>query len=154
MTQASCCMSIAFDIDQALWIPGCAGISPGLIAAANRLAGAVGSDQRYDSTAAGHADGGGEEDLTAPLLSHAIEAVEEEPVVSSPVMAVSPGHRCQPIGVHYAHQDISSDLDLILGRVDANPYHKHVNSTARRPAQKPRCAKHTHCDTADYTGRP
>jgi hypothetical protein len=62
-----------------------AGISPRLIAAANRLTGAVGGEQRND-VSAGHG-GRADEDLTAPLLSHAIEAVEEEPAVRLSALA-------------------------------------------------------------------
>ena len=56
-----------------------AGVSRSLIAAAQRLSGAV-SEDHNSMLADGH-DGGTGSDLTAPLLSHAIEAVEEEPAV-------------------------------------------------------------------------
>ena len=55
------------------------GVSSSLIAAAQRLSGAV-SEDGNGAVADGH-DGGTGGELTAPLLSHAIEAVEEEPAV-------------------------------------------------------------------------
>ena len=59
-----------------------AGVSSGLIAAAQRLSGAVGEER--NGILADRAGNAVDRDLTSPLLSHAIEAVEEEPAVCLP----------------------------------------------------------------------